>query len=466
MHEKLLPIKEKLSQLHKIMEELSFPYEDLTAWGGSIFPYLTKEDIIYFPYELMERLSLQKKYIPNDDDDDYTIESIIAIIEKTKDNVSTITSGNANSAASALNSYLLSMFFISDSLNKLFSFEVLANRELLPKRIINRLSFYENKLTEIGTKTGDIDSKISTIIEAYDAAESLPTTLQNLRDTNSEIEALKIQSQGCSESVIKNLKTSSDAKGEVEKIAIDLKELSDGMKKSIDDYMKAYQSEAQNYIDKCEEAFRTTTSKGLAGAFQDKAEKLNRSIQFWVAGLVVALAAGAYVGYYRLHALEAFLVDPNSSGLKIFIQLTLSIFSVGAPLWFAWLATKQIGQRFRLAEDYEFKASVSKAYEGYRREALSLDSDFSQRLFGNALTRLEEPPLRFVEESAHSSPLMELLSSDKFKDVFSKSDDAVDAIMNKYGWKRKNKKTEDEPSEKTEQDELKEKNNQIEHDDE
>ncbi|WP_313654819.1 hypothetical protein [Pantoea sp.] len=465
MHEKLLPIKEKLDQLHKIMEELVFPYEDLTAWGGYQFPYLTKDDIVYFPSELMERLSLQNKYVPSTEDN-YTIDSIISIIEKTKDHVSSITSGNVTAAVASLNSYLLSMFFVSDSLNRLFSFEVLSNRELLPKRIINRLSFYEGKLNEIGGKTGDIDSKISTIIEAYDAAETLPTTLQSLRDTNSEIETLKIQSQVCNETVVKNLQASSVAKEEVEKLATNLKELSDNMMESIDDYMKNYQLAAQNYIDKCEEAFRTTTSKGLAGAFQDKAEKLNRSIQCWVLGLVAALIAGACVGYYRLHALEAFLADPNSSGVKIFIQLTLSIFSVGAPLWFAWLATKQIGQRFRLAEDYEFKASVSKAYEGYRREALSLDSDFSQRLFGNALTRLEEPPLRFVEESAHSSPLMELLSSDKFKDIFSKGDDAVDAIMNKYGWKRKNNKDNEKLSQESEQVGTKEKNSSTENDEE
>ena len=147
--------------------------------------------------------------------------------------------------------------------------------------------------------------------------------------------------------------------------------------------------EAQGYIDKCEEAFRTTTSKGLAGAFEDKARKLNASIRLWVAGLIAALGAGAVVGYTRLHALEAYLSNPNASGIKLTIQLILSILSVGAPLWFAWLATKQIGQRFRLAEDYEFKASVSKAYEGYRREAMQLDSDFSQRLLAMHLLDLK-----------------------------------------------------------------------------
>ncbi|WP_277966909.1 hypothetical protein [Pantoea trifolii] len=440
MHEKLLPIKEKLSQLHKLMEDLSFPYEDFTAWGGTIFPNLSKDDVVYFPYELMARLEKHKKYEPNDNDI-YIIDSIIAAIDKTKDNVQSLTSGNATSAASAINSFMISMFFVSDSLNNLFSFEILANRDLLPKRLLNRLAFYENKLTEIGERTGDVDNKISTINDAYDAAENLPTTLQNLRDTNAQVDVLKIQSENSNEEIVKFHKKSSETQGEIEKIASEIKDLTNEMKTTIYGYMHSYQAEAQNYIDKCEEAFRTTTSKGLAGAFQDKAQKLNRSIQLWVSGLVCALVAGAGVGYYRLQALEHYLADPNSSGLKLFVQLTLSVFSVGAPLWFAWLATKQIGQRFRLAEDYEFKASVSKAYEGYRREAMSLDDAFSQRLFGNALTRLEEPPLRFVEENSHSSPLMEMLSSDNFKDFFSRYDESVDSVMEKYGWRRKRNET-------------------------
>jgi hypothetical protein len=31
--------------------------------------------------------------------------------------------------------------------------------------------------------------------------------------------------------------------------------------------------------------------------------------------------------------------------------------------------TRQVGQLFKLAEDYAFKASISRAYEGYRKEA-------------------------------------------------------------------------------------------------
>ena len=97
------------------------------------------------------------------------------------------------------------------------------------------------------------------------------------------------------------------------------------------------------------------------------------------------------------------------------MHIMLSLLSVGAPLWFAWLATKQIGQRFKLAEDYGFKASVAKAYEGYRKEAARIDEAFEARLFSSALTRLEEAPLRLIEETSHGSPWHELISSKSFQ---------------------------------------------------
>jgi hypothetical protein len=93
----------------------------------------------------------------------------------------------------------------------------------------------------------------------------------------------------------------------------------------------------------------------------------------------------------------------------------LSLLSVGAPVWFAWLSTKQIGQRFRLAEDYAFKASISRAYEGFRREAARFDKDMEARLLGSALSRLDELPLRLVETDTHGSPWHELASSDLVK---------------------------------------------------
>lgn len=102
----------------------------------------------------------------------------------------------------------------------------------------------------------------------------------------------------------------------------------------------------------------------------------------------------------------------------------------------------------------EFKASISKAYEGYRREALQLDEDFSQRLFGNALTRLEEPPLRFVEDSTHSSPLMEILSSNNFRNFIEQGGDKVELILEKLGLQKRRKEKNSLPINTTEKQDI------------
>lgn len=45
----------------------------------------------------------------------------------------------------------------------------------------------------------------------------------------------------------------------------------------------------------------------------------------------------------------------------VWINVLLTMLSVSAPVWLGWVATKQIAQRFRLAEDYAYKASISNA---------------------------------------------------------------------------------------------------------
>ncbi len=452
MNEKLNQLKEKLDNLHTTISAISFPQQDFIDVNNYQYPFLHSEDLVSFPKMLSEKIGKMTKFEPSEHDVEI-IDSIIYSLDKAQPNLNHLNHSNTNVSGPAIASYFVSMLYISTEINELFSFEVLNNKELLPKKIINRLGLYQSNLQTIEEKSGDLDSKINVINEAYDAAESLPTTLKSLRETNEEINQLNELSEKNADSINERLEQAKLDGKELNDIKNTIAQLHKNVAKEANDYLAELKVEAQGYIDKCEEAFRTTTSKGLAGAFEDKARKLNASIRLWVAGLIAALGAGAVVGYTRLHALEAYLSNPNASGIKLTIQLILSILSVGAPLWFAWLATKQIGQRFRLAEDYEFKASVSKAYEGYRREAMQLDSDFSQRLFGNALTRLEEPPLRFVEETAHSSPITEMLSSDGFKSLVEKGGDKMDAVLGKAGLTRTKKINEDIPEKKVVHDE-------------
>lgn len=149
----------------------------------------------------------------------------------------------------------------------------------------------------------------------------------------------------------------------------------------------------------------------------------------WVLGLLSALVIGAYLGAHRVEALSLAMSEKDPHWGIIWMQIALSFLSVGEPLWFAWLATKQIGQRFKLAEDYGFKASVAKAYEGYRKEAARIDEAFEARLFSSALTRLEEAPLRLIGNTEHGSPWHELISSDAFQDALKIAPDLRDKFI-------------------------------------
>lgn len=261
------------------------------------------------------------------------------------------------------------------------------------KKLANQLRSMEARLNGLEPRTVSLNTLVERIEQAYNAADQLPTDLESLSEARQKITDL---AQGA-------LKDQS----EVSRIRGVATELDKQLNKSADD--------AKAVLERCESAYSAATSVGLAAAFNERSSSLSKSMWFWVAGLVGALAAGSYFGSAQLHSLSELFKVPDASTSVIVLNLLLSVLSVGAPVWFAWLATKQIGQRFRLAEDYAFKASISRAYEGFRREAARFDKEMEAKLLTSALTRLDELPLRLVETASHGSPWHELASSDVVK---------------------------------------------------
>jgi hypothetical protein len=263
--------------------------------------------------------------------------------------------------------------------------------EEIPAKLARRVRNVEGQITRVEEGTSKLDEKVTLINSAYQAASDLPATIEDLKQGNAAVETAKTESAASLLAIEENQKKSAAALGKVEKDQI----------------------EAEKLVVQCGEAYRITTTKGLAGAFDTRASKLASSMWVWVVGLLAALAIASILGGQRVALLSGALTGQEPKWGAIWLNLILSALSVAAPLWFAWVATKQISQRFRLAEDYAFKASVAKAYEGYRREAASLDEQFSSRLFSSALTRLEEAPLRLVDGQDHGSPWHELFASPK-----------------------------------------------------
>lgn len=298
-----------------------------------------------------------------------------------------IPSGNAGQAIPA---YIGTMQLIRATVLPAIGWQVIPDPKSLPSALARRVRAAQAELDQLAPDLGDLTKKIHEIQTAHQVADSLPIDLQALAEARDKLS--RASSEGAlTEERLRN------AWHESEK------------------YLKWTQEsheEAAKLIAQCEAAYQITTTKGLAGAFDQRAIRLGWSMWAWVFGLIVALGIGSLIGAHRLEVLSAALQSPTPNWGGIVTQVVLSLLSVGAPLWFAWLATKQIGQRFKLAEDYAFKASVAKAYEGYRKEAARIDTAFEHRLFGSALSRLEEAPLRLVETSSHGSPWHEAANSE------------------------------------------------------
>lgn len=303
-------------------------------------------------------------------------------------------SGNGGQAASA---YMLTLDGLRKALEPALTRDGHAEAVTTLRNLTNNLRGMEAKLNGLSPRTTSLSTMVDRIEQAYNAADQLPADLESLVEARQKIDEL--------------LKEAERDKGHLSGIKGNADKLDAQLKQSAED--------AVGVLERCETAYSAATSVGLAAAFTERSEALSKSMWFWVAGLVAALMAGSYFGSSQLHTLSELFKQPNVTTSVVILNLMLSLLSVGAPVWFGWLATKQIGQRFRLAEDYAFKASISRAYEGFRREAARVDKDMEARLLASALTRLDEQPLRLVEADSHGSPWHELASSDLVKNAMS-----------------------------------------------
>ncbi|MGM5057870.1 hypothetical protein ACD589_24770 [Rhizobium sp. 814_E9_N1_1] len=384
MHTAIVKLCEQLTALSDKMVSLNnSPGRATEVWAWHL-PALSPAQLALMPIEIRDSLEA--------DNLDELTEKQLDIIG----DVSSVLEGTIlhmvpniyGSPAAGIPAYVMTMNYVANALAPLAGW-MTPTPSSLPAALVRKLSRVERDLTNLMPDKEEMEVRIKTIREAHYAAQALPTTMQELKETQSSIRQI-----------------SSSASEYLGKISTDQERSS-----SVVEEMGRSAAEASNLAAQAAEAYRVTTTVGLAAAFEARARTLNTTVYVWVGGLAVALGGLMLVGYYRLTAVKETLAITPFDSSRVWVQVVLSLLSVGAPLWFAWLSTKQISQRFRLAEDYAFKAAVSKAYEGYRREAVRIDPSFEKALFASALSRLDEAPLRLVEMSTHGSPLHEFAQS-------------------------------------------------------
>lgn len=404
MHESLEAVCDALDELASVVTSAWTDNRTLAEVYGWHHPALTRQDLASLAKDLADKI---RESAPIEVEEGLLIRLADAPRKLKLLYPTTIPhmfNGNGHQAVPA---YIGTIDHLARLLVPLFSWQTIQDNKSMPAPLARRLRGIQAELETLVPNKTRLEEQIRQIQDATAAAESLPTDIQSLKEARQTISRLSSDSAELYGKIDENHKN-----------AVRLE-------KNISDS----EQEASKLVLQCEEAYRITTTKGLAAAFDQRASRLAWSMWVWVFGLLIALAIGAYLGAHRIDTLSAAMSEKDPQLGIIWMQIVLSLLSVGAPLWFAWLATKQIGQRFKLAEDYGFKASVAKAYEGYRKEAARIDEAFEARLFSSALTRLEEAPLRLIGNTEHGSPWHELVSSDAFQKALSTVPDLRDKFI-------------------------------------
>ncbi|WP_085025311.1 hypothetical protein [Ensifer aridi] len=382
--------------------ETAGPAEATPAWN---LPPLNASELARIATNLAKRLeTVDPSKIPGEYDQRIWVSKIDLLKANT---VPQFWNGNASVA---LPVYFQVIDWIDSDFSPLYSrhpdWEKLDDEKLIPKTMSKRLRSINARLERLDVDFSSLDEKIANINQAHQAANELPTDLEEIRAASKDV----AENRDATE---KNKVRAEDALARMQDLLATVEQ---------------HEKEARQLVANTADAYSAATTKGLGEAFQNRADRLANSMWVWVGGLLIALISGAVIGAHRIKLLQDLLLAENATGGKIAINLGLAFVTVAAPVWFAWIATKQIGHRFRLSEDYAFKASVAQAYEGYRREAARLDDAFAKRLFSSALDRIDEAPIRFVEHETPGSPWQEFFGR-RARPTVAKRNDAQTPIQ-------------------------------------
>ncbi|MEZ5493021.1 MAG: hypothetical protein R3E61_00135 [Pseudomonadales bacterium] len=120
-----------------------------------------------------------------------------------------------------------------------------------------------------------LTKQIQIINEATETAESLPADLQDLKEARKKVESIGSEA-------IKTAAKISTAKENVDNLL---------------SAIKSNKEESDKLVENCEDSYRITTSKGLAGAFDQRANQLAKSM--WSGFGSVECACGSLVYRFR-----------------------------------------------------------------------------------------------------------------------------------------------------------------------
>lgn len=196
-------------------------------------------------------------------------------------------------APQAIPAYVSTFVVLRELLSSLLSWQVITDPKAMPGSLARRVRAITAELEQLAPKKDVLEAQITDIRKAHAAAESLPIDLQALEEARKNLaEALEFSKTKTQEISTHAFRSYSD----VETLTRRADEIETILKQksvAVETLLSDHNSEAEAVLKQCEEAYRASTSRGLAAAFDQRAKALGWSMTAWTAGLLVALGSGS-----------------------------------------------------------------------------------------------------------------------------------------------------------------------------
>lgn len=270
MHQVLKEICTALNEVAEKVKSSLTSTNTLKETHNWQFPALTGKELA----GLASRLAARIEEADIGDLDDASVQKIELIPRRLRALLSE-TIPNMNGQFSAVPAYVDTMIVVEKDLDFVLNPMLLKNPNLLPGRVAARLKAVSSKVEKIDSDYAELAARVSEINKAYEAASALPATLQELEEAKSALEEARFK-------VDKLYEEATKAVGKIEDHELTAARNTGAA--------AAHAHQAKELVAKCEDAYQITTTKGLAGAFDQRALRLSISMWFWVAGLLAALS--------------------------------------------------------------------------------------------------------------------------------------------------------------------------------
>ncbi|GFZ79378.1 hypothetical protein GCM10011497_04440 [Elstera cyanobacteriorum] len=360
---------------------------------------------------------------------DFSIQDVSIFIEKTKDDIESVSINSINAAEFKMEELKLSVCFmkinksfhlfrnnginnthnqISDLFESLHSIKQFSDKMIKTHKdylfsktnpdLESEKNRYEDFINEVNEILREIRENRVNITRILSDSEILS---DKNREIHQIIQKSLLDIQGHEREVstakITTLSSASDAQSALSSIH----KVIDDLNQSIIIKDNLFQ-EFNSIRDDVSILLENANKIGLARSFSQRKKDLFISSWLWLSMFVLGVGGLLALGiYYILPLLGVSSPDPTAVATR---------FLIGAPLvWLTWFGARQYGHNLRMREDYAFKEATAMAFVGYRNE-MSQDADMLKLLQESAIRNFASSPLEAISKKDEvASPIHDLL---------------------------------------------------------